>query len=122
MIDYIHTQLSLWGKAQLSDARKGLGFANVCPMFRDVKHGGVYGSSPPLGVSMTARDNIDDTGAAVQRLGVVQRQLVVEYYVIGGTGDAIASRLGIGRQRLYERLHVLHQDVLGLLNDVCAGC
>lgn len=122
MIDYIHTQLALWGKAQMADARKGLGYASVCPMFRDVKHGGVYASSPPLGVSMTSRENIDDTAAAVARLGVVQRQLVVEYYVVGGTGEQVAARLGIARQRLYERLHVLHQELLGLLNDVCAGC
>ena len=121
MIDYIHAQLSIWGKAQLSDARKGLGYASVCPMFRDVKHGGVYGSAPPLGVSMTSRENIEDTDNAIARLPIAQRHLAVEMYVIGGTGDQVAARLGIVRQRLYERLHALHQEVLGLTLDVVAG-
>ena len=90
-------------------------------MFKDTRHGGVYRSAPPLGVSITERSNVEDTDRAVQRLDRVQRQLVVEYYVVGGTGEQVARRLGIGRQRLYERLAVLHATMLGLLNDVIAG-
>lgn len=121
MIDYINVQLTLWAKAQSAEARKGLGFSSICPMFRDVKHGGVYGSAPPVGVSMTSRENIDDTAEAVRRLDAAQRQLVVEFYLVGGTGEEIGARLGMAKRTLYDRLHVLHQEVLGLLNDVAAG-
>jgi hypothetical protein len=118
MIEYIHVQLSIWGKAQMADARKGLGYASVCPMFQDARHGGSYGSRPPLGVTLTARENINDTDRAVARLDAPMRQLVVEMYLIRGTGDQVARRMGIARQRLYERLDVLHATMLGLLQDV----
>ena len=122
MIDYIHVQLTLWAAAQRQDARKGLGYASVCPMFRDVKHGGVYGSAPPVGVmTITAKENVADTAAAVARLDAPARQLVAEYYLVGGTGDEIAARLGLARRTLYDRLHMLHQALLGLIQDVIAG-
>lgn len=121
MIPYVDAQLAIWGKAQLRDARKGLGFSSVCPMFRDMKHGGVYGSQVPCGVSLTDLENIADTDVAVSRLPIEQRQLVVEFYVVGGKIESIADRLGIAKRTLYDRLHVLHQQVLGLLNDVAAG-
>lgn len=121
MIAYVSTQLSIWGKAQRSGARSGLGWPSVCPMFRDVKHGGVYGSAPPVGVSMTNREAIDDTDAAVQRLAADMRQLAVEYYVVGGTGDVIAARMGISKRTLYYRMDRLHHALLGMLLDVVAG-
>lgn len=121
MIDYIHVQLAIWGKAHGSDSRRGLGWPSVSPMFRDVKHGGVYGSTPPIGVSMTDRENIADTAAAVARLEAGKRQMVVEYYVVGGTGEEVAARLGMAKRTLYDRMHSLHQELLGLLNDVVAG-
>ncbi len=121
MITYVHTQLSVWGKAQAIAARRGLGFPSVCPMFRDVKHGGVYGSTPPLGVTLTARADIDDTAAAVARLGDAEKRLVTAYYVLGLSGAAVARECGFARQRFNERLAVIHQQLLGLLNDVAAG-
>lgn len=121
MIPYIDTQLSIWGKAQINDVSRGLGYASVSPMFRDVKHGGVYGSAPPLGVSMTDRDNVEDTEQAVKRLDCLQRRLCIEYYVIGGTACDIAQRMGIAKRTLYDRLHALHQAMIGLLNDVIIG-
>lgn len=121
MIEYVHTQLSIWGRAQRCGAREGLGYPSVCPMFRDVRHGGAYGSAPPPGVSLIDRQNIDDTAEAVRRLSDEHRRLVAEYYIVGGTAVAVAARLGIARQRLYERLSAVHAQMLGLLNDVVAG-
>lgn len=118
MIPYVDTQLAIWGKAQSREASKGLGFSSVCPMFRDMKHGGVYGSAVPIGIA--SREHITDTGKAIARLQVEERQFVWEFYVIGGKAVEIAERLGMQRQRLYEKLHVIHAKVLGLLNDVVA--
>lgn len=118
MIEYIHTQLSLWGKSQMDGARKSLGFSSECPMFKGVRYGGGYASRPPIGVTLTAREDIDDTDRAVSRLDAPMRKLVVEFYVIGGKGEEVARRLGIKRQRLYDRLHALHAVMLGLIQDV----
>lgn len=120
MIPYVDTELSIWGKWVIAKSSKGIGYSPVCPMFKDSRHSGGYGSNPPLGAGIG--DNILDTDAAVQRLGHDLRRLCVEYYVVGGKGVEVARRLGIARQRLYERVHALHQELLGHLNDVAAGC
>jgi len=122
MIEYVHTQLSIWGRWSGRKERSAIGYPSVSPMFMGARFGGVYGSRPPVGVEVCGSDHVQDTDAAVQRLAQDHRRLVVEYYVVGGTGADVARRLGIARQRLYERLHSLHQVVLGHLNDVVAGC
>ena len=49
-------------------------------------------------------------------------KICVEFYVVDGSGEEIAQRMGIAKRTLYDRIHLLHQKVLGLLNDVVAGC
>ena len=122
MIPYVDTELAIWGKWVVAKASKGIGYSPICPMFKDARHSGCYGSNPPVGAAIGSMDNVLDTDAAVQRLGVDQRKLCVEYYVVGGKAVEVAGRLGIARQRLYERVHALHQSMLGHLNDVAAGC
>lgn len=123
MIEYIHTQLSIWGRWSAMGAKKDIGYPSVCPMFKDVRHGGGFGSAPPPGVGMVADlDNILSTDAAVQRLGRDQKSLVVEYYVVGGTGEEVARRFGIARRTLYDRLTSVQQSLLGHLNDLAAEC
>lgn len=119
MIDYINVQLSVWGKAMVHRGSAGLGYPSVSPMFRDASHGGAYGSREPLGVSDSVY--IDETDRAVQRLCPDDQRLCVEFYQVGGTAVDIARRLGIARQRLYERVHAVHCLVLGFLNDIAAG-
>lgn len=120
MIEYINVQLSIWGKAAVRRGSFGLGYPSVSPMFRDASHGGAYGSREPLGVSDAIY--VDETDRAVQRLCQADQALCVEFYQRGGTAVEIARRLGIARQRLYERLDQVHRLVLGYLNDIAAGC
>lgn len=120
MIPYVDTQLSMWGKWVVSKSAKGLGFSPISPMFKDMRHGGVYASQPPMGVTLDSAVNISDTDAAVQRLDQVQRQLAYEFYVRSGKGVEVAARLGIAKRTLYDRINALHQAVLGHLNDVVA--
>jgi len=122
MIEYVHTQLSIWGKWSVRKASAGIGYPAISPMFIDVRFGGVYGSRPPAGVEVCGSDNVFDTDLAVRRLTPEQKRMVVEYYVVGGSAVDVSRRLGVARQRMYERLHSLHQVVLGHLNDVVAGC
>ena len=118
MISYIDTQLSIWGKWSMARASKGLGYPSTCPMFKDARHGGAFGSLPPLGVSLDSVDTIRDTDEAVRRLSDDYRCLAIEFYVHRVSGVEMADRLGISRKSLYQRLDRLHQSMLGLLNDV----
>jgi len=119
MIPYIDMQLSIWGKAAVRAGSRALGYPTVCPMFRDASHGGAYGSREPIGVSDMIY--IDQTDRAVQRLDKPDQVLCVEFYQRGGTAVEIAARLGIRRQRLYERIDAVHHKVMGFLNDISAG-
>lgn len=122
MIEYVHTQLSIWGRWSVRKSTAAIGYPSVSPMFMGARFDGVYGSRPPVGVEVCGEDHVQDTDAAVGRLSVEQKRVVVEYYVVGGSAVDVARRLGMTRQRIYERLHALHQVVLGHMNDVAAGC
>ena len=120
MIEYINVQLSIWGKWAVRSSSKGLGYPSVSPMFNQVQHGGSYGSSDPPHVCIL--EYVRETDLAVQRLPATDRALCVEFYQRGGTAVSVAQRLGIARQRLYERLDAIHRAVMGHLNDIAAGC
>ena len=119
MIEYINIQLSTWGKWAVRRNSKGLGYPAISPMFQDAKHGGTYGSRPPAGVADC--EYVQETDQAVQRLSFEDRALCVQFYQIGGTGVDIAGRMGIARQRLYERLDSVHRQVMGFLQDIAIG-
>ena len=122
MIDYVNVQLSAWGKWSARNASKGMGYSPICPMFKQAQHGGAFGSSIPVGVDVSGIDHIRDTDEAVRRLDAASRALCVEFYVIRGSGEEIAQRMGVTKKTIYNRIDALHQKVLGLLNDVVAGC
>lgn len=120
MIEYINVQLSIWGKWASRQNSKGLGYPSISPMFNQAQHGGSYSSQTPFGVYEC--EHIRETDLAVQRLVEEDRALCVEFYQVRGTAVDIARRLGIARQRLYERLDAVHRAVMGHLNDIAAGC
>ena len=120
MIEYINVQLSIWGKWAVRRGDAGLGFPSISPMFMDAQHGGVYRSREPAGVCDC--EYVQETDQAVQRLAPPDRALCVEFYQRGGKAVDIARRMGLARQRLYERLDAVHRQVMGHLNDIAAGC
>ena len=122
MIDYVNVQLSAWGKWSARNASKGMGYSPICPMFKQAQHGGAFGSSIPAGIDVSGIDHIRDTDEAVRRLDAASRALCVEYYVIRGSSEEIAKRMGVTKKTIYNRIGALHQKFLGLLNDVVAGC
>lgn len=121
MIDYMHVQLSIWGKWCMSKARRDVGFPSVSPMFRDMASGGGYGSRIPSGVTMYSVQNMMDMDEAVAMLPIKERALCAEFYIVGGKSMEIAARIGVTKKRLYEMLDVMHSRLLGLLNDVVAS-
>lgn len=120
MIEYINVQLSIWGKWAARRNSEGLGFPSISPMFNQAQHGGSYGSALPPGVCDC--EYVRETDLAVSRLKPEDQALCVQFYQHGGTAVAVAQRLGIARQRLYERLDAVHRLVMGHLNDIAAGC
>lgn len=91
-------------------------------MFRDFRGGAGYRSEVPHGVACCSGQSVEDTDAAVARLAERDKRLVFEYYVRGGKSGDIAGRLGIAKRTLFDRVHAMHQVVLGHLGDVAAGC
>ena len=118
MIDYIHLQLSIWGRWAVRRSTSGLGYPTVSPMFKDRIGPSQYNSCEPPGVT----EYVHCTDQAVARLPAEDKRLCVEFYQIGGKATEIAQRMGIRRQRLYERLDGVHCAVLGHMNDIEAGC
>jgi hypothetical protein len=120
VIPYIDVQLSVWGKWAMRNSSKGLGYPSVSPMFNLAQRGGSYGSQLPPGVCDC--EYVRETDLAVSRLPKADRSLCVEFYQIRGPAVDIARRLGIARQRLYERLDAVHRAIMGHLQDIAAGC
>jgi hypothetical protein len=120
MIEYINVQLSIWGKWAARRNSEGLGYPSISPMFNQAQHGGSYGSQLPPGVCDC--EYVRETDLAVSRLPDADRALCVQFYQHGGTAVSVAQRMGIARQRLYERLDAVHRAVMGHLNDIAAGC
>ena len=121
MVEYIHTQMSIWAKWSISRTSKGLGYPPVSPMFKDARLGSVYGSGIPAGICIDSLDNMHDMDKAVERLSRSHQTLVAEFYIVGGKSVEIADRLGISKKQMYENLDGLHHQVLGHLNDIAAG-
>lgn len=120
MIEWVHVQMAIWGRWVNRGVRHEVGFPSVCPMFRDARFGGAYGSAPPSGVFISGHDYTHDVNQAVSRLQADRRRVCVEYYVIQGRVDDIAQRLAMSKKRLYESLHSIQAEVLGYLNDSAA--
>ena len=118
MIPYADHLLSCWGKWSGRMARRALGFPSCSPMFRDAPAGQGYASRPPLGID---RHDNAVTDLAIKRLCAEDQRLCVEVYQIGGKTVEIAARMGWYRERVSRRLHVVHQELIGHLNDIAAS-
>lgn len=117
-VPYIEVQLAAWGRWAVRMAARSVGYPTVSPMFRDIPSGDGFGSSPPFGID----EYVHDTDAAVQRLDHDMRSLCVEVYQVGGSQREIAQRLHTSQSRISGLVGRLHQQVLGHLNDIAAGC
>lgn len=117
MIEFIHVQLSAWGRRTVRQSSKGIGYAASCPMFNE-RFGGEFASRPPTGVEVTGCDSLHDVDRAVAMLDTDGRTMVFEFYVKNATATAIAERLGVSRKTFYDRLHALQQKVLHNMQDI----
>jgi len=107
--------LSMWGKWVIRSMSGGLGYGNMCPMFRMLMSpsGDSYGSHVPAGTcdsnDMAAIDE------AVRRLKSVYYLAVIEFYVNGGNMNSVAKRMGTKRDAVQRYLNnAIYQIYLDL--------
>lgn len=62
-----------------------------------------------------------ETHRAIGALAPYLRATIVEHWMVSGTAEMKARRLGICRDQFYERLNVANHKLLGYLNDLAAG-
>lgn len=116
MIKRIDDLLIAWGRWVVRSDSRGLGYASVCPMFRDTPPSVGFDSSPPPGV-FTGAENANAINAVVSGLAKDQRALCYEVYVVTGrTRLQVAQAMGISRDTLYQWIARLHRRVE---SDLC---
>lgn len=118
MIVHIDVLLCAWGRWALRNQARAIGYPPISPMFQDMQASKVFDSKVPFGVD----EYVAETDIAVQRLPNDLKLVAVEYYQIGGKAESVAGRLGIKKTTLYKRIDLLHNEVLGNLNDIAAKC
>lgn len=92
-MNQLEVLLSAWGRWAVAGESQALGYASICPMFRDAKPSRVYESSPPAGYS--ARD-FEAVTEAVRALPLFHGVALVAFYQIGGCVlDVAAKRMGV---------------------------
>lgn len=111
MIEYIHVQLSAWGRWSVRNMSKGIGYSSSCPMFNE-RFGGEFASRPPTGVEVSGLDALHDVDKAVKMLPQDQRVLAFDYYVKNETATSMANKLGVSRSHFYTLLKQLQQRVV----------
>lgn len=116
MIYVVNSMLVKWGNWASRGRDGGVGYPSISPMFNNMPKGDSYSSH----IFWTDQD-ILDTDKAVNRLEPEDRVICIEMYQIGGKTKDIYERRNIPRQRFYERLHRIHNDIMGHLNDISAG-
>lgn len=121
VIDVIDAQLCAWGKSQMRQLSRGCGFPPWSPMFRDSPSGKGDGGNPTKGLTLVSSADLRDVGAAVRALGVDDRQLVAETYIVGGPRRVVAQRMSLPARTYYDRLHALHVRVQSALHVMSVG-
>ncbi len=111
MIEKIHACLSAWGKWTVKQESREIGYPSTCPMFRNLISGRGEGHTTPPINSFTGYGAMEELSRIVSSLTIDMRKLCVEYYVASGKHRAIANRMRIHPDTLYQRLHRLHESV-----------
>jgi hypothetical protein len=110
---WVDALLSRWGRWAIRCGSGALGYASSSFILGDGdQHVNIdgYHSAIPRGVSDDDMDAVDD---AVNKLGKVQKLVVIEVYLFGhGKSDrALAEALGISRQALQSFLQQAHSQI-----------
>ncbi len=100
--------LSMWGRWAIRQASSGLGYPSVSPMFNDAPRGDSFGSQVPLGIGEPEILMVD---AAVGRLPLGLRIVVIETYQRGGSMREVGRRLGFSHIAVGKYLSEAHLQI-----------
>lgn len=100
--------LSMWGRWAIRRASGGLGYPSTSPMFRDAPRGDSFGSQEPLGIGEPEMLMVD---AAIGRLPLGLKVVVIEAYQRGGSLRDIGRRLGFSHIAIGKYLSDAHQKI-----------
>lgn len=109
--------LSMWGRWAIRRASAGLGYPSMSPMFNDAPRGDSFGSQVPLGIGEPEILMVD---AAVGRLPLVLKVVVIEVYQRGGSMREVGRRCGIGYVSVGKYLTAAHQQISVDMESRCS--
>lgn len=117
MILYVNDRLVRWGEWVVRGRNEGRnGFPGQAAF---VRLAGLTGErsawSPMLDVEA------EEVDQCIRRLTAERRALVIEYYSRTVTSVQLAKRLGCCEKTLFNRLTIIQNEILGMLNDLAAG-
>lgn len=116
MIVYVNDRLNRWAEWCMCGRRVvGLGFPTQCAYTRLSGSNGRV-SAPEFD------DEAWQTEQAVRRLDAQLRNVVMVFYLEAGDGLIKSKRLHCSRDTMYARLQRAHNELIGHMNDLAAGC
>jgi hypothetical protein len=116
MICIVNSMLSNWGRWAVRGNDGGVGYPKMSPMFNNMPKGDSYSSH----VFWVDQD-ILDTDKAINRLEPSDRIVCIEVYQKGGPVGEICARLNLAKRTYYDRLHRIHNELMGHINDISCG-
>ena len=110
----VEVLLSAWGRWAVRVETKSIGYSSVSPMFREMRSGNGFGSAPPVGLNDADLRAVD---AAVQRLPVILRATLNEFYKSQCSVRDLALHLGCSRPSASQYLNEARRRVSKSLDE-----
>ena len=107
--------LAAWGRWAIRVETKGIGYPSISPMFREARFGKGFGSAPPVGLNDADLRAVD---VAVQRLPVILRATLNEFYKCQCSKRELAARLGCSPPSASQYLNEARRRVAKLMQEM----
>jgi DNA-directed RNA polymerase specialized sigma24 family protein len=111
-MNQLEVLLSAWGRWAIAGESKGLGYASICPMFRDARPSRTYESAPPSGYSP---QDFEAVTQAISVLPVFHAVAVVVYYQQSDSVRDAASKLGVDHKAASRYIEDAKRRLIPLL-------
>lgn len=116
MIIYVNDRLNRWAEWVLRGKRVvGLDYPSQCSYTR------MSGCNDRV-FSPEFDEESYETESAIQRLDEPLKRIVMVFYLETSTIEQKAKALHCCRDTVYSRLERAHHALLGIMNDIAAGC
>lgn len=109
MIVYINTRLNEWADWSIRRESNGLGYPRECSYTRMQARSGA-------GFAPETNERAWEVEQAVQSLGDVSKQVIIEMYLKTGTAEQKARSCQCCARTMFNRLHHAHVLIMEFLN------